>query len=963
MKKTYLGIVAVLALASLSSCAVSGAKGEKGDTGAPGLNGSDGKDGLDGSSLLNGKGVPENDLGKNGDSYIDLDTFDYYVKENGAWKWAGNIKGKDGSNGEAGSEGKQGEQGIQGEKGDAGAEGSDGSSVRTGEGVPASSLGSDGDSYIDLDTFDYYVKENGAWKWAGNIKGKDGDDGKGIVSVELVSKENGKATYRITFTSGEPVTFEVEDGETPEITIDSDGYWCVDGKSTEVKAQGKEGRGVEGIDASEPDANGVVTYTVRYTDGETDTFTVTNGKDGEDGASLLSGSGAPKKEQGKDGDSYVDTATFDYYVKENGEWARKGNMKGTPGEAGQPGQDGTSVLTGKGKPSEEDGVSGDVYIDLDSWDVYVKGESWNVSGNIKGAQGATIESATIDEDGDLIVKMSDGKEINAGHVKDVASTHKVRFHCGPTTKTVSVEHGSKTSAPDVSLFPGFERIDSWKCNLDGGYRWLFSAYTVTSDLDLYAVNAVGKSYTISFSDPKFGTSVTSKSVNYWSKIDLPTIEDKTGWTFAGWETSEDEVIDVDECEEYRYQLTSDLALTAIWVADTYAVTLDPNGGSLSSTSIQVTYDSSYEIPTPTKDHYIFKGWYDSSDARFSSTGTWKRTEDLALTAKWECEKYTFNLDAGEGTCEASTIQIGWEESYTLPTPIRLSEALAYEFEGWYLNDQLIPQSGSSWTYSASGGTLVAKWGEEANYAQYGIYPQTYVSDSSLIERLNAVESAEANGWYKLDGEYYATLTTDYNLGDDYLFDDGSKIESRTKYWFKCEPIKWNILSSSNGTYSLVAARLLDKRSFEPEDSSNYANSSIRTWLNGTFYNNAFALENSLIQEVAVDNSAATTKSADNAYASDETKDKVYLLSYQDYKNSSYFPDNASRQCRTTDWCRTKCADEDDDCEFNGVYWTRSPSGESHAVSVVNRTGGIGGTQSAEDSDNIFVRPAITIKIS
>ena len=80
-------------LTSCDSASTTGEKGEKGDAGT---------DGKDGTSLLTGHGVPPSNLGKTGDSYIDLDTFDYYVKEENGWALRGNIKGNSGSNGDMG---------------------------------------------------------------------------------------------------------------------------------------------------------------------------------------------------------------------------------------------------------------------------------------------------------------------------------------------------------------------------------------------------------------------------------------------------------------------------------------------------------------------------------------------------------------------------------------------------------------------------------------------------------------------------------------------------------------------------------------------------------------------------------------------------------------------------------------------------------------------------------------------
>ncbi len=78
---------------------------------------------------------------------------------------------------------------IKGEKGDKGDKGADGYSLLTGRGEPSSSLGKDGDSYIDLDTYDYYVRTNGSWGKEGNIKGKDGSGQGGSSS--------GKSAYEL----------------------------------------------------------------------------------------------------------------------------------------------------------------------------------------------------------------------------------------------------------------------------------------------------------------------------------------------------------------------------------------------------------------------------------------------------------------------------------------------------------------------------------------------------------------------------------------------------------------------------------------------------------------------------------------------------------------------------------------------------------------------------------------------
>ena len=86
-------------LSGLGSCSMTGPQGSQGEQGIQG------QPGKDGSSLLTGNGKPDSNLGKNGDSYIDLDTWNYYIKTNAVWVLQGNIK--------AGSKDHDGTEGLE----------------------------------------------------------------------------------------------------------------------------------------------------------------------------------------------------------------------------------------------------------------------------------------------------------------------------------------------------------------------------------------------------------------------------------------------------------------------------------------------------------------------------------------------------------------------------------------------------------------------------------------------------------------------------------------------------------------------------------------------------------------------------------------------------------------------------------------------------------------------------------
>lgn len=267
--------------------------------------------------------------------------------------------------------------------------------------------------------------------------------------------------------------------------------------------------------------------------------------------------------------------------------------------------------------------------------------------------------------------------------------------------------------------------------------------------------------------------------------------------------------------------------------------------------------------------------------------------------------------------------------------------------------------------------------EDGKTITYGLYPQTNVDDSALVSALNALTTPESNVWYLYDDEYYAKLSATPN-NSNYTFDNGTTIVSGTTYWFKCEPITWNVLSNNNGKYYILSSLLLDAHRYneyydgikDGHYANNYQYSEIRAWLNDDFYNSAFALGNSYIQTTTVDNSASTTSSSDNPYVSDNTFDKVFLPSYQDYINTNYGFDTTifetnTRSCKTTDWARARGAyySKESSTLYNDYYWTRSPINHAnfYLASYVSSDGGLYG-------DNVGytyqgVRPALTIKIA
>ena len=98
---------------------------------------------------------------------------------------------------------------------------------------------------------------------------------------------------------------------------------------------------------------------------------------GVDGATLLSGDGAPANVLGKDGDFYLDKTTVSIYgPKTTAGWGKGTELKGKDGQDGKDGRngvdgkDGSKILNGTAVPEASLGALGDFYFDTQNMAIY-----------------------------------------------------------------------------------------------------------------------------------------------------------------------------------------------------------------------------------------------------------------------------------------------------------------------------------------------------------------------------------------------------------------------------------------------------------------------------------------------------------------------------------------------------------------------------------------------------------------
>ena len=145
-------------------------------------------------------------------------------------------------------------------------------------------------------------------------------------------------------------------------------------------------------------------------------------------------------------------------------------------------------------------------------------------------------------------------------------------------------------------------------------------------------------------------------INYTLPSNIPT---RTGYTFKGWGASSSSTSPVNGPASLGFSgyYSGNAAYTyyAVWQANNYTVTFNANGGSVSTTSKSVTYNSTYgNLPTPTRTGYSFKGWYTASSGgsqRQSST-TVTTAGNHTLYAQWTPYKATIHYYSNGGTAKS-----------------------------------------------------------------------------------------------------------------------------------------------------------------------------------------------------------------------------------------------------------------------------------------------------------------------
>lgn len=296
--------------------------------------------------------------------------------------------------------------------------------------------------------------------------------------------------------------------------------------------------------------------------------------------------------------------------------------------------------------------------------------------------------------------------------------------------------------------------------------------------------------------------------------------------------------------------------------------------------------------------------------------------------------------------------------------------------------------------------------------EFGSYPQSRVTNSSLVSALNKVSKNWVSyGYYSGTGACGTMAQGDWMKYADFTY-NGTKYRAVTFsqyrpsstegspdyysqqqnngytpnkiYYFKYEPLKWRVLDPSAGL--VLCESIIDSQAYsntvycygrDPYDEYNaywndaehthyandYATSSIRAWLNDDFYNTAFSSsQKASILTSELDNRAYSTSYSE--YDSETTYDKVFLLSDSEMQNTAYgFPANSdpssARRAKGTDYakCQGLWVDSSNKCSDQRL---RSAGDDSESTCNIDNNGRLVIQMWSTSDTEYGIRPAIKI---
>ena len=238
---------------------------------------------------------------------------------------------------------------------------------------------------------------------------------------------------------------------------------------------------------------------------------------------------------------------------------------------------------------------------------------------------------------------------------------------------------------------------------------------------------------------KYGKGVTLPT-KITSEYTIPT-PTKTGSTFIGWYDTNNDTGN----KLTKLPVGYDGTVYAIWSDMLGDVTWELNGGKVSVT-LPNTIEAAYTLPTPTKDGYVFVGWYDNAKGEGNALTSLPVGYKGTVYAIWREAKVVWVLNGGKVVKEVTTTIPG--KDVEVPTNDSLWTAFKAYYKAFYNENRADQPITAVATFMTQGEKILTDASSE--YKWLGDYivkvatEQGYTIDSEALWRWHADAFFQAN---------------------------------------------------------------------------------------------------------------------------------------------------------------------------------------------------------------------------
>lgn len=423
---------------------------------------------------------------------------------------------------------------------------------------------------------------------------------------------------------------------------------------------------------------------------------------------------------------------------------------------------------------------------------YLSGTEFELptEGNLKKA-GYTLSGWTEKGKKDVVWKIPATATGNKNVVAQwTAKTYTVTFDANEGTVTPAeqtVTYGSHYGELPTPTREGYTFV-GWFTEQNGGTKVMADTKVTTASNHMLYAHWTQNVYDVRFDANGGKEAYEPKKVRHGGAYGtFPLTPTRIGYEFAGWFTDAKDGTQV----KPEDVVTASHTLYAHWTANTYTVTFDANGGTVTPATQEVTYGSTYgELPTPTRKGYTFVGWFTGAkDGRQVKADAEVTTAaDRTLHAHWTQNICTVTIkdDKDGDVIETQQIPEGGLAKKPAKEPVREG----YTFVGWQAN-------GAAWDFDKNTvereTEIVALWGKVVPAPTPAPAPEVAIEGGTSFIAGKATENAMVTIGHNVPGFGVANLA--------YVDVDGKKLDEKD-YDAKTGSIKLNVHAAYLNTLSV-----------------------------------------------------------------------------------------------------------------------------------------------------------------